>query len=260
MEVNIKEFGRFNDVKYDEIKIENAGKFEISFSNLGARINSWSVPNNDGEMESIILGYESFHHVIESPSSYFGSTIGRVAGRIANSQFQLDGKIYYLAANQGVNHLHGGPDNMAFQKWTHTIDEIENGIQVIFNYLDLDGKNGYPGNLNIEVKHTVTENNEWIIEYTAKTDKKTLFNPTNHVYFNLNGNNKENTENHIIELHADYFLSLGIDNIPTGEVLETEGTSFDLSKGVRYRQLLENDHPQLKQTSGFDHPFILLEL
>jgi len=259
MEVKIENFGNYEGHDYDEIIIQKGSEFEISFSNLGARINSWKVPNEEGELESIILGYDNAAHAFEGAEYFYGATIGRVAGRIDAGRFELEGETYQLPVNEDGHHLHGGPNSLDLQIWDYEIVENDDKVDVIFKYQDEAGTNGYPGNIDIEVTHTVTADNKWTVSYKATTDQTTLFNPTNHVYFNLNGDNQKTIENHVIAIDADNFLPVDDGNIPTGEIKRTTGTPFDLKNGERFSELLESDDEQFNIHMGFDHPFLLNE-
>lgn len=257
MKVTVKPYGTVNNVNYDEIFIEKENNFKVSFSDLGARINSWQVPNVQGEFESIVLGFDHAQHAFEGAGYYYGATIGRVAGRIAKGTFKLDGKTYHLPKNDGKNHLHGGDHPFDLQKWDYSINEATDKVEVIFELNDKDGANGYPGNLSVQVTHTITTDNEWIISYKAKSDERTLFNPTNHAYFNLNGNVAETIENHEIQLKADTYLPVDEANLPLGEYASVEGTAFDLRLGRKFGDLLDSDDAQFMIHQGFDHPFLL---
>lgn len=257
MEVEIRDFGTHENIKYDEIVISNGAKFMISFSNLGARINSWKVPFDNGELKNIILGYESATHVFEPKNLFLGATIGRVAGRIKGGAFILDEKEYQLPVNDGNNHLHGGFNSLDLRKWDYEIISDKNAVDVIFHYEDKTGSNGYPGNMKIEVTHTITSDNIWTVKYRAVTDEPTLFNPTNHVYFNLNGDNSRDIKNHNIQLTSDYYLPLDDENLPTGEVRAVDGTSFDLRDDKEFGELHKAGDEQFNIHKGFDHPFLL---
>lgn len=257
MLVKIKDFGSFNRVDYKEIFIEKEGSFRVSFSDLGARINSWQVPNSRGEFESIILGVENAEQAFAVATYHYGTTVGRVAGRIANGRFDLNGKNYSLPTNDEKNHLHGGDNSFDLQRWDFKIEEFDDRVAIIFELNDKDLTNGYPGNLWVQVTHTITINNEWTISYKAKSDQTTLFNPTNHVYFNLNGSVAETIENHQIQMKADYFLPIDSENLPTGDIQDVSGTAFDLRKNVRFGDLIETNDRQFAIHKGFDHAFIL---
>lgn len=257
MKVTIQNFGEHNGLKYDEIIIEEESKFRISFLDLGARINSWCIPDGNGEYESIILGYDDARHAFNGAEYYYGATIGRVAGRIKDGSFELKNQAYELSKNDDNHHLHGGYNSIDLQKWDYSIEESEDQIDVVFQITDEEGHNGYPGTLQIEVIHTVTKDNEWTITYKAETDASTLFNPTNHVYFNLNGNVQETIKNHRIQLNADVYLPVDDENIPTGELRDVEGSPFDLRKGPLFGDLLQSEDEQFNLHKGFDHPFLL---
>jgi len=258
MEVKVESFGSCNGVDYDEIVIKNEEKFEIRFSNLGARINSWKVSNEEGQLESIILGFDNAAHAFKGAEYFYGATIGRVAGRIDKGSFELEGETYQLPLNDdGKHHLHGGPEGFDLQQWDYEIVENEDKVDIIFTYTDEAGTNGYPGTLAIEVTHTVTAANKWTISYKASTDQTTLFNPTNHVYFNLNGDNQATIENHTIEIDSDNFLPVDDENIPTGKIKQSTGTPFDLKSGESFGDLLEANDEQFNIHQGFDHPFLL---
>jgi len=259
MEVRVENFGNYNGNDHDEIFIQGNSNFEISFSNLGARINSWKVPNEEGELESIIMGYDDATHAFEASDYFYGATVGRVAGRIEKGRFELEGEMYQLPLNDDDHHLHGGPNSLDLQTWDYEIVENDHKVDVIFKYTDEAGTNGYPGNLDVEVTHTVSADNQWTISYKATTDETTLFNPTNHVYFNLNGDNQQTIENHVIAIDADNFLLVDDKNVPTGEIRETTGTPFDLKRGEKFSDLLESDDEQFNIHQGFDHPFLLNE-
>jgi len=257
MEVRVENFGNYEGVGYDEIVIINDEKFEISFSDLGVRINTWKIPNDKGQLESIILGFDNAKHTFEGAGYFYGATVGRVAGRIDAGRFELEGKTYQLPVDDEGQHLHCGPKNFDLQTWDYDIVENEDKVDVIFKYTDEAGTNGYPGNLDIEVTHTVTADNEWMISYKASTDQTTLFNPTNHVYFNLNGDNQATIENHTIEIDSDNFLPVDDENIPTGEIKRNTYTPFNLKNKRKFSELLQSDDEQFSIHQGFDHPFLL---
>lgn len=257
MKTIVKSFGTHKNINYDEIFIEKENEFIISFSDLGARINSWQILNKEGVFESITLGFDHATHAFEGAGYYYGATIGRVAGRIAHGQFELEGKKYALPTNDGEHHLHGGANSFDLRKWDYTIKESDDQVVVIFEILDKAGTNGYPGNLRVQVTHTITKLNEWSISYKAETDETTLFNPTNHVYFNLNGTVSDTIENHVFKLNASHYLPVDGDNLPLGEKATVEGTAFDLRSGRKFGDLLGTGDSQFNIHQGYDHPFVL---
>lgn len=256
MEVHIQSFGSYQNIEFDEILITNRQGVQIGFSNLGARINRWGIPNGAGQLEQLILGHQNATEAIES-GSYYGATVGRVAGRIASGTFELDGTCYQLPCNQNGNHLHGGFNGLDIQRFDYDVIIHEDRVDVRFTYIDSAGNNGYPGKLTLVVTHSFNEQNEWEIAYEAYTDAPTLFNPTNHVYFNLNGNNRAPITNHNIQISASNYIPLLDNQTPIGHIKEVTNTVFDVRQGVLYETLLPCDNEEFHATRGFDHPFVL---
>lgn len=257
MKVSIKPFGRLNDQTFDEIFIENKHGVIISFSDLGARINRWQVPTEYGQLDNIILGYDNAEHALEARTYYYGATIGRISGRIKHGKFRLNDQTHQLNINNNDHHLHGGEDGYDIQKWSYDVVEGENQVSVIFNYIEPDGTSGFPATIHNRVIHTFDNDNNWTIDYFAKSDETTIFNPTNHVYFNLNGSQHPSIKNHLFEVKASKFLPTKEDAIPTGEIEDVEKTPFDLRSPTLFGDLFNSEHPQFKLVDGFDHPFIL---
>lgn len=252
----IESFGSFKGEEYDEIFIEHEDII-ISFSDLGARINRWSIPLNETSHESIVLGHENAQQAFDAGEYCYGGTIGRVAGRIGNAEFTLEGRHYQLIENQPPHHLHGGLKGYHLAKWEYNIVESPLGISINFAYVDTQESNGYPGNIMVQVRHTYTQDHEWLIEYKATADETTLFNPTNHVYFNLNGDNSASIKNHYLSVNADLYAPITSEGLPSGELLEVKNTSFDLRKPKLLEEVINAKDNQIKTQAGLDHPFVL---
>lgn len=257
MKYYIKNFGESNGEETKEIFVENGQGTSVSFVTLGARLNRWLVPIADGESVNIVLGYDDAQHALDGRGYYYGATIGRVAGRIDGAAFTLNDRAYELEKNDGLNHLHGGSNGVDLVNWAYEVIEGEGEISVVFTHHQTSEADGYPGEMDLKVIHSFNEDSEWRIRYEAKTDQTTLFNPTNHVYFNLNGDNRAAITNHEMMVAAPHYLPLREDSIPLGEVASVDGTPFDLQNPIEFAKVLESDHPQLKLTGGFDHPFML---
>ncbi|MCI5775302.1 MAG: galactose mutarotase [Aerococcus sp.] len=259
MKYSIHSFGEYHGESYEEIQITNDHGQTIGFSNLGARITRWEVPGNNESNENIILSYADARDVFENHDFYYGATVGRVAGRIANASFAIDHHPYTVDMNDGRNQNHGGRDAMDIAKWAYTISEnSENAIAVTFDHTDKAGYNGYPGNLHVQVTHRFDNNNQWVIDYRATTDSPTLCNLTNHVYFNLNGDNQAPITNHVIAIDSHYYLPTQTDSIPVDSYHAVENTAFDLHHGTRYSEILGRfRETDLRQTAGYDHPWLL---
>ncbi|MBA5728434.1 galactose mutarotase [Aerococcaceae bacterium INB8] len=256
MIVEEKSFGSLNNVEYKEIFITNKHGTVISFSNLGARINRWITKDRYNNFINIILGFEDAKHAYEGRSYYYGASVGRVAGRIKGGHFHLNGIEYQLSTNDGKNHLHGGPNSFDMMQWDYQIKKEDNSVSIIFMLESEKDSNGYPGNVKIYITHIFDDNNNWTIKYQAETDQDTLFNPTNHVYFNLNGNNTEPVTNHLLAINAGQFAPVNKDVTPVGHLEKVDGTGFDLRKSKQISEIITQSHQQIELIGGLDHPFV----
>ncbi|MGT2756035.1 aldose epimerase family protein [Streptococcus ovuberis] len=254
MKVEVVPFGSYGGKDFVEILMTNKQGIRIGFSDLGARINRWGIPNQEGHFEEIVLGHANAQEAFES-NDYYGVTVGPVAGRIAEGRFTLNGKTYQLSQNDGRNHLHGGLEGYDLQQFAYAIEEAADAVTVTFRLHS--PKIEYPGSVAVEVKHRFTDDNVWTIIYKGEAEETTLFNPTNHVYFNLNGNNQTSVLNHEMTIKASHYLPLDQEAIPLGEKASVEETPFDLREGKRFGDLLDSQDPQFRLMNGFDHPFIL---
>jgi aldose 1-epimerase len=227
--------------------IKNGNGLEAIISNYGARIISLIFNG-----VNVTPGYPSLDEYSSAIAHYHGATIGRYANRIAKGKFNLEGQEHSLAINNPPNHLHGGPDGFHNQVW-----DIENEFQnsLVLSYFSKDGEEGYPGNLNVSVSYSLSEKNELIIEYKARTSSPTPFNITNHAFFNLNG--KGTILDHQLQINADYFTPVNSTLIPTGELKKVEGTAFDFKAPKRIGEQIDNDEEQIKIGGGYDHNFVL---
>jgi aldose 1-epimerase len=188
---------------------------------------------------------------------YFGAIVGRYANRIAKARFTLDGTEYKLAANDGENALHGGLRGFDKVVWQAS-EFAEMGRRgIVLTYLSRDGEEGYPGNLSVTVRYTLTDDNELNIEYSATTDKTTVLNLTNHSYFNLAGQGAGDVLGHEVTINADRFTAVDATLIPTGELRFVKGTPFDFSTPTTIGARINADDEQIKLGGGYDHNFML---
>jgi aldose 1-epimerase len=232
MTVEKGSFGKLSkkpDIEFFVLK--NKTGSEAKLISFGATLVSLKVPDKNGKLADIVLGYDDLTGYINC-RRYFGCTIGRCTNRIANAKFRLDGKEYTLVANDGKHHLHGGIRGFHKAPWQGQPFERDDGCGVIFKYLSPDGEEGYPGKLNVSVTYTLTGNNELQISYEAVTDKKTIVNFTNHSCFNLAGHNKGDILSHRIEINAGKITVVDNDYIPTGQIKDIKDTEFDLTKPI----------------------------
>jgi aldose 1-epimerase len=259
MIVEIRE-GVFGEVNGQEVKIFtliNSSGMELSCINYGCTITKVLVPDQNDKVENVVLGFDSIEEYINH-SPFFGCVVGRVAGRIASSQFELDGITYDLPNNEGVNHLHGGDHGFDKVIWDAKVEKGADELKVIFSHESSDGTAGYPGTVTVNITYTLNNKNELDISYYATTDKKTLINLTNHSYFNLSGDLKRDILEHELTLKSDHFLKLSDSLLPTGELEAVDGTAFDFRNGRKLKDGVQSDHQQNRLVGGgYDHPLVL---
>lgn len=235
------------------VSLVNKHGAEAHFINQGAKLVSLVVPSKNG-FTDVVIGHDSTADYLASEEAYFGAICGRYANRIAKGKFSLDGVEYQLAINNGPNALHGGIKGFNSVVW----DIVEQGTQhVVFAYLSPDGEEGYPGNLSVEVKYTLTDDNELCIDYKATTDKATILNLTNHAYFNLSGDGDASVHDHTLEIFADTYLPTDDTAIPYGQAEAVEGTAFDFRTPHLIGERIDTEIDQLVWARGYDHTFVL---
>lgn len=233
--------------------LKNKNGIEVAFSNYGQRLVSLMVPDKNGKMDDIVLGYTTLKDYLTN-SGYFGSVIGRYGNRIAKGKFEIDGVTYELAQNNNGNHLHGGVKGFESVVWD--VDSVSQSF-IRFKRTSPDMEEGYPGNLNVTVEYTLNEDNELRIEYFATTDKKTHVNLTHHSYFNLKGEGNGSINNHILQINAQNITPVDKGLIPTGELMPVATTPFDFNTPKSIQSGLDQEHEQLNLGNGFDHNFVL---
>ena len=234
--------------------LKNSAGVEMNVISYGGIITSLLIPIEKDKKIDVVLGCDSLEKYINN-TSYLGAIIGRYGNRIGGAKFSLDGKEYHLAKNDnGKNHLHGGDEGFDRKVW-NVNDYGKNFI--ILSYLSPDGDEGYPGNLNVSVKYTLTDENELVIDYEAETDSPTICNLTQHTYFNLNGHNSGNILNHKLKINADNFTPTDADSIPTGEIRSVAGTVFDFNSPTEIGARINKDDEQLNFAGGYDHNWCL---
>ena len=239
------------------ITLTNAAGVEVTAISYGAIITSWKVPDRAGQIADIVLGFDDPAAYVKGNSSYFGAIVGRYGNRIGSAQFVLDGRTYKLAANNGVNHLHGGLRGFDKVLWTAEPQKTADGAAVAFTRTSADGEEGYPGALKARVMYTLTNKNELIVSYEATTDKSTVVKLTQHSYFNLAGQGTGDILGHELRLNADRYTPVDKTLIPTGELAAVEGTPFDFRKPTRIGARINSEHPQIQFGRGYDHNWVL---
>jgi len=234
--------------------MKNANGVEVCVTNYGGRIVSVMVPDKNGELQDVVLGFDSISGYT-SVDNNFGATIGRYGNRIANGKITVEGVEYQLPQNNYGHTLHGG--NEGFDK------KVFNAVQpdsqtVMLTYVSKDGEAEFPGNLNVKVTMKLTDDNAIDINYEAETDKETVVNLTNHSYFNLSGNANNTVLNDLLMINADGFTPVDDTFMTTGEIAKVEGTPMDFKTPTAIGERIDNyDFVQLKNGDGYDHNWVL---
>jgi aldose 1-epimerase len=250
-------FGQLQDgAPVDLYTLTNRNGCEMKITNYGCIVVSLKIPDKDGMMGDVVLGYETVGEYIEN-SPYFGAVVGRYGNRIGGARFTLDGVEYQLAVNDGENHLHGGLKGFDKVLWKGEEVSSGEGPAVKFSYLSNDGEEGYPGALSAEITYTLTHDNGLKIDYLATTDKKTVLNLTHHSYFNLAGAGSGDVLGHEMMIDADQFIPAGPGLIPTGELRGVKGTPFDFNTPTTVGARINQDDEQLRIGGGYDHCWVL---
>jgi len=235
-------------------QLENKNQVKASFTNYGGRIISLTVPDKDGKMTDVVVGFNSIDDYVNTSEPYFGATIGRFGNRIAKGTFTIAGITYQGPTNNKVNMLHGGTKGFQDVVWDATkLDDAT----LQFTYLSVDGEMGFPGNLNVKVTYQLTDDNSLKITYEAVTDKKTIINLTNHAFFNLNGEGAGDILNHQLQIFANKYTPVDSTLIPTGELLPVKNTPFDFTNLQTIGKRIDEENEQLKNGKGYDHNFVL---
>lgn len=245
-------FGKMGDGADVELfTFKNARGTTAKIISYGATLQGLWMPDRTNRFSDVVLGFDDLKGYL-GPHPYFGGTIGRFANRIARGKFTLDGREYALALNDGANTLHGGRQGFNRKVWKGEIVKGPRTASVKFTYVSADGEEGFPGTLTVTVVYALTDEDELKIDYTARTDKATPLNLTNHSYFNLAGNG--DILSHVLQLNANQYTPVDATLIPTGEIVPVKGTPLDFTQptgiGARIDQFVGNP-------SGYDHNFVL---
>jgi aldose 1-epimerase len=248
MGITERPFGNTDGQAITEYTLTNANGMQLSIINYGGTITRLTVPDKNGKMGDVVLGYDSLSGYTQRGNPYFGALIGRYGNRIGKAQFTLDGQTYNLDKNDGPNSLHGG--NKGYDKVVWTAEKQgDNSLKL--TYHSKDGEGGYPGNLDVTVVYTLQTDNSVKIDYTAKTDKATPVNLTNHAYYNLSAGTDSTILNQELQIKADKYTPVDAGLIPTGEIADVKATPFDFTSSKQ----IGRDIGQVK--GGYDHNWVL---
>ena len=232
--------------------LTNKSGASVTLSSLGAAIQKIIVPDKDGKLADVVIGYDNLEsYMKDGPCA--GKCPGRYANRIAEGSLEIDGKIYSLPINNGPNHLHGGPEGFQNRNWESR--EVDGGVE--FMYFSEDGEMGYPGNLKVVARYEWSENNELRLTFTAQCDAPTVINLTNHSYFNLDGHASGTVLNHKLKLNASLYLPTDNTLIPLGEPDPVAGTPMDFLEPKAIGKDIKEDFPALNYGKGYDACWII---
>lgn len=236
----------------------NASGASVSIADLGGIIVRVIVPDKDGKLGDVVLGYSCGEHYTPNPG-YFGALIGRYSNRIGHGKFEFEGKTLQLNCNSNGHHLHGGNEGFDRKIWTAQPREFADHDELVLTIVSPDGEENYPGTLRVCVTYSFNNKNELGLHYTAVSDKDTIVNLTNHCYFNLEGEGSGTIEGHTLMIDADKFTVVDSESIPTGELRDVTGTPFDMRKGLLLSEgfAQQKDNEQMIFGQGYDHNFVL---
>lgn len=233
--------------------MENQNGMKAEVTDLGAILVNLYVPDKNGKLDDVVLGFDSAAGYLKN-GSFFGATVGPSANRIGGAGFTIDGTAYQVDVNDGPNNLHSHMEK-GYHKRLWDAQAGENSVT--FTITDTDGNMGFPGNKVLQVTYTLDEENGLTLHYHGTSDKKTILNPTNHTYFNLNGHKSGNIEGHELQLLASHYTPVVEGAIPTGEIAEVAGTVMDFTQPKAVGKEIRADFRQLLLTQGYDHNWVV---
>jgi aldose 1-epimerase len=237
-----------------ELAVANGMSAQIT--NYGGIVVALRTPDRSGALEDVVLGYDRLEDYVRDPF-FFGALIGRYANRIAKAEFMLGDRRVAVEQNEAPNHLHGGSEGFHKVLWAARSFEDQRGVGLELTHRSPDGHGGYPGNLDVRVVYTLTDEGELVIEYDASSDRDTIVNLTHHSYFNLGGELARPIVDHELVIRASRFTPVDATCIPTGALRDVAGTPFDFRTPTPIGSRIENDDPQLIRTGGYDQNWVL---
>lgn len=240
----------------DLYTLTNSNGMVVQITNYGGGIVAIMVPDKNGVYANVIQGHNSVQDMVGTSEPFLSTLIGRWGNRICKGKFTMNGKEYQLALNDGPNHLHGGPTGCHARVWDA---EQVNDQELVLRYTFAYYEEGFPGELHMTVKYSLTDDDEFVIDYRGTTNKKTIVNMTHHAFFSITGIAAPTPAQLDCELqiNADFYLPIDETSIPTGEILKVEGTPFDFRTPKVVGKDIDADDEQIKNGAGFDHNYIL---
>lgn len=253
MSIERSVFGTLAGSEVELYKITNKNGASVSLMTLGGGIQSLCVPDKNGVMGDVVLGFNSPEPYVNGDYGYQGLLVGRYANRIRDAKFSIDGVEYNTPANQGTWTLHGG-GRFSFSIWS--VDEVADN-SVTFSFHSPDMEDGFPADFTMKVKYTLTDDNTLRLDYSVIADRKTVANPTNHAYFNLSCNSDKTIEEHLLQINADYFTETDECQLPTGELGEVKGTMMDFTEMHKIGDKIDEPFRAIIDGIGYDNNYCL---
>ncbi|NQZ83306.1 MAG: galactose mutarotase [Colwellia sp.] len=250
--IHSEEYGVLSNGDKVNLYTLKAGNITVKVINFGGIITEILVPDKQGKLGDVVLGFDNLADY-ETKNRYFGAIVGRFANRIRHGNISISGEKYQLSLNRPPHQIHGGHKGFDKVLWNAQIKKNDDSASLTLSYLSADGEEGYPGNLLVNVRYTVNQQNELVIDYKANTDKETVVNLTQHSYFNLAARRNTNVLQHDLAIYADSILPLAKDKFPTGAVMPVTHTPFDFRKAKSIGKDIKSEHEQLKIANGYDH-------
>jgi len=245
--------GIINGHRTDLFTLQNDNML-VTITNYGARIVNLLVPDKKGRLDDIVLGFNSLDDYLNAKEQYFGAIIGRYANRIKNGVYTLDDVNYQLDVNDSPNHLHGGSRGFHNAVWkAEKLDDCNLRLQ----YKSLDGENGFPGTLTVQVQYQLIHKTTLQIDYSAFCSRNSIINLTNHAFFNLKGSKGGSVDKYELQIEADHYTPIDTNLIPVGNIESVKGTPFDFTEPKEIGSRINFTHPQLQYGKGYDHNYVL---
>ena len=256
LNIQIAEWGKIGDDIINLYTITNANGVKVNLTNFGAAIQSVLVPDKDGNPADIVLGYDTLQGY-QHDEFYIGTVVGRYANRIAGGKVEIDGKRYQLTIKEGGFHHHGGKTGFNKKAWNDRLFADANSVGVQLTYLSADSEEGFPGNLTTTVTYTMNSANQLTVDYKAVTDKPTILNLTQHMYFNLAGHNSGSILGHELMLPHQQYLPVNAMQVPKGDAETVKGTPFDFTHFKTIGHDVNAANKQLELSYGYDHSWVI---
>ena len=257
VQVSRRPWGEVDGKEVEIFRLASQTGLQAEIAELGGAIVSLTAQGRDGEFADVVLGFDDLASYLADTNPYFGAIVGRYANRIAGGRFALDGETYALPRNDGENSLHGGVRGLSGVVWEGESFEAANGAGVVLRYRSPDGEEGYPGNVDFQVRYLLTSVGDLRIEAEAVTDEPTVVNLSFHSYFNLKGEGEADVLDHELSLNSERYTPVDDTLIPTGEIAPVEGTPMDFRAATVIGDRIDDDFEQLRFGGGYDHNWVL---